>query len=135
MIRITRRKKAGSLIPISSMADIAFLLLIFFLLSGIADMEKEIPLRIPRTGKPWTQEGKHFNIFITADNRYFFDSRYRSPQELEDYARYRLSIHPEIRAVIHADKGLPYHRVNIVLETLKEAGLYNIVFASRKAKQ
>ena len=45
---IKRRSKVESTIPSSSMADIAFLLLIFFMVSTVFNVEKGLPVRLPR---------------------------------------------------------------------------------------
>ncbi len=133
MIRTERRSKKVLAVPLSSMADIAFLLLIFFMLSSISGMEKEVPVRLPESKNVPAHDKKHFNIFIRENGSLFFDSRENSIEELVSFVRYRKSASPSIRAMIHADRSIPYKYVNQVMKSLKEAGLYNIVLASKKA--
>ena len=47
MIRIRRRPAMGDEIPTASMSDIAFLLLIFFIVSTIFHQEQGLPLLLP----------------------------------------------------------------------------------------
>ncbi len=133
MMQVKRRTKKVVSVPLSSMADIAFLLLIFFMLSSISGMEKEVPVRLPESLHVPAHDKKHFNIFVRRDGSLFFDSRENSIDELPGYARYRRSLSPGIRAMIHADRDIPYRHVNSVMESLKKAELYNIVLASKKA--
>ncbi|MCG8541148.1 MAG: biopolymer transporter ExbD, partial [Clostridia bacterium] len=46
---IQRRQKQSRGIPLPAMADIAFLLLVFFMLSSIADSRKQVPINLPET--------------------------------------------------------------------------------------
>ncbi len=133
MTGVSRRSKKVLSVPLSSMADIAFLLLIFFMLSSISGMEKEVPVNLPESIQVPSHDKSHFNIFVKEDGGLFFDNKENQIEELVSYARYRKSFSPKIRAMIHADSTLPYNYVNQVLESLKEAGLYNIVLASKKA--
>ena len=47
----TRRRFTGGEIPTSSMADIAFLLLIFFLVTTTIDMDKGLGMVLPAEGE------------------------------------------------------------------------------------
>src|SRR4030042_5275515 len=123
---ITRRNKAKSLIPVSAMADIAFLLLIFFMLSSILEMEREIPVNLPEARVSKTQTGTYFNIWVTADGDYIFDDKKGTLEGLAVYARYRFTGNSDMRALINADREIPYHYINGVLDALKQAGVNSI---------
>ncbi len=114
------------------MADIAFLLLIFFMLSSIMEMEKEIPVKLPESRISVQEKGKYFNIWIDENGDYFFDNRKDSSANLATFARYKLASNPDTTALIRAEKDIPYEFVNAVMESLKEAGLHSIVLVSRK---
>lgn len=118
--------------PISSMADIAFLLLIFFMLTSIMDMEKEIPIQLPISQISISEAKTYFNIWINRSGHYFFDGKRNNLHNLINYAQYRKSISPDIKALIRADKDLPYEYINNVLEVLIKAGLHNIVLVTKK---
>jgi len=47
MVKIKKRKLGGAEIPTSSMADISFLLLLFFLVSTVIDVDTGIGLTLP----------------------------------------------------------------------------------------
>lgn len=114
------------------MADIAFLLLIFFMLSAIVDMEKEIPLQLPESGIMESHTGGFLSIWVTAEGEIFYDNKSDTLANLAGYAGYRVAVNPETKALIIADKNVRYSRINSVMETLRSAELYNITLVSRK---
>ena len=63
-MKIERRKRSRSFISVASMADIAFLLLIFFMVSSVLEMEKEIPINLPESRISKSETRKYFNIWI-----------------------------------------------------------------------
>jgi biopolymer transport protein ExbD len=129
---IRRRHRTMSIIPLPSMADIAFLLLIFFITTSILEMEREIPLALPEALSSKTETGKHIRLWINAGGELFFNDRKESLESLFLHARSTALSRPDIRALVNADSSLPYERVNGVLETLRDAGIYNVVLVSRK---
>ncbi|MBM4172458.1 MAG: biopolymer transporter ExbD [Ignavibacteria bacterium] len=56
MVQIKKRKKGEPEIPTSSMADIAFLLLLFFLVATVIDVDTGIGLTLPEFVPPEQQE-------------------------------------------------------------------------------
>jgi biopolymer transport protein ExbD len=131
-MKIHRAKKSRFLIPVSSMADIAFLLLIFFMLSSIMDIEKEIPLKLPESRTSELTKEKFLYIWVNSRGDYFFDNQKNSIDNLIPYVKSRMVSNRNIKALIRADKNIPYKNIDAVLRKLKEAELYNIVFVSRK---
>jgi len=129
---IERKNRAKSIVPVSSMADIAFLLLIFFMLSSIMDMEQEIPLQLPESMISVHEPKKYFNVWINRQGEYFFDNKKNELCDLAPYASHRISQNPETRVLIRADREIPYRYVNNALEVLRQAGLHNIVLVSGK---
>ncbi len=102
------------------------------MISSIIDIEREIPIRLPSSELLQVEKGATFTVWITGAGDFFFDGRKDSPRNLVSYARYRLAGNPQVRALISADRDLPFVTVNSVLESLKEAGVYDIVMVTKK---
>ena len=131
-MKINRSKKSKFIIPVSSMADIAFLLLIFFMLSSIMDAEKEIALKLPTSETTKITKDKFLNVWINRNGDYFFDDKKNDISNLKTYAQSRLISNANIKALIRADKNIPYKKIDSVLKELKNAELYDIVLSSKK---
>ncbi len=114
------------------MADIAFLLLIFFMLSSIADADREIPIRLPESRVTVQETKKYFNVWLDNEGKMYFGGKEGTPRMLTTFSQYRLISQPEVRALIRAEKDIPYKYVNEALEALKKSGVHNVVLVSKK---
>ncbi len=118
--------------PLPSMADIAFILLVFFILTSTIDLERNIPVALPGARSTESGSKKYFHVWIDAGGDCFVRGGRMDRGGLYRAAKYRAADNPDVRAMIGADANLPYRRVNEAMETLRDAGVYNIVLLSRK---
>jgi len=132
---IQRKQKPMSMIPLPSMADIAFLLLIFFITSSILEMEKEIPVNLPEARVATSETKTHISLWIDGQGELFFDGKKGSLDNLRSFAQYRVSSNPETKALINADKSIPFEYVHRTMDTLRDAGIYSIILISNKKRK
>ena len=131
---IERRQKPKGIVPLPSMADIAFILLVFFILTSTIDIERNIPVALPEAHATESGSKKYFHVWIDAKGDCFVRGERLDREALYRAAKYRAADNPDVRAMIGADAGLPYRRVNEAMESLRDAGVYNIVLLSRKKR-
>ena len=129
---IERKLKSRVSLPVSAMADIAFLLLIFFMLSSISEEDKEIPIELPQSKISVQENEKFFNVWINEQGDVFFSGKQGNLLALTTHATYKLLSNPQIRVLIRASKDVKYEYINSVLDALKEAGIHYIVLISKK---
>ncbi len=129
---IERRQKPKGIVPLPSMADIAFILLVFFILTSTIDMERNVPVSLPEANATEGGSSKYFHVWLDPSGDCYVRSELMDREALYRAAKYRAADNPDVRAMIGADATLPYRRVNGVMETLRDAGVYNIVLLSRK---
>jgi len=115
-----RRKRKGFFIPLFSMSDIAFLLLIFIMLVSLINYRKEVNIEFPvADSAPKTTAEKNLDVWIDADGRIYLDGDISSRNALE-WKIADIAINaPDTRVHIIADKNTPYNRINNVLEALQ----------------
>jgi biopolymer transport protein ExbD len=133
-MKIIKRVGAKSTIPVASMADIAFLLLIFFMISSIGEVDKEIKLDLPEARMTIQEKKKYFNVWITPDGKYSFGGRVGTLTALTTFAQYSVVSNPETRALIRAESTVPYEYINGAMDSLKDAGVRNVILVSKKKK-
>jgi biopolymer transport protein ExbD len=86
---VERKKQRSVEIPQSSLADIAFLLLLFFLVTTTIDLDKGIPLTLPEKGGGLVKiNPKNIcNILINEQNEVLLDNELVQIPEIMDRVR------------------------------------------------
>ncbi len=119
MIDLKRRKRAP-IVPLSSMSDIGFLLLIFIMLVALINQRHEVPIEYSEARKlENTQESENLEIWIESGGQVSADGFTLTEAELEMYIVKRLSEKPGTRVHVIADRHTPYRHVNAVVRILQ----------------
>ena len=136
-MRIRRSEQPlGAVIPTASMADIAFLLIIFFMVTTAYSLDRT-PMELPQTAEQaQTQKGSAI-ISITEDGTFRFSAGEADAATVDGIEGLGAAIrgvtatnklHP---FVIKADRRLKYKVIDAVLEQLRMAGAENVTLLSR----
>jgi len=126
-----RKSKAASEIPSSSLADMAFLLLIFFMVSTTFRKEKDREVIIPdaeATKKLDTPRKDILHLFIERDGGVFINDN-RVP--MENVSQVVAPLYAENQAlivVIRADEDVQYQWVDAVQKELQQSGAVRVTF-------
>ena len=134
---LEKKKKRSHEIPTSSMADIAFLLLIFFLVTTTMDMDKGIPMILPERGGEVKINPKNIaKVLINASGDVLFDGEVvREDQVLKELLRTRIKERgdadgkPKLIVSIKTDRETEYDRYITILDIVKDAGATKISIA------
>ena len=127
-----RKSKASSDIPSSSLADMAFLLLIFFMVSTTFRKEQQRDVVIPEaeaTQKLDTPRKHILHIYVEQDGNIFVNDRLIPQEALGAYIRplYEDS-QRRLVMVLRADRDVPYSVINNVQEQLQNANATHLTF-------
>ena len=134
---LEKKKKRSHEIPTSSMADIAFLLLIFFLVTTTMDMDKGIPMILPERGGEVKINPKNIaKVLVNASGDVLFDGEVVLDQELKELLRTRIKERgvdadgkPKLIVSIKTDRETEYDRYITILDIVKDAGATKISIA------
>jgi len=119
-VNISRRKRRNPLVPINSMSDIAFLLLIFIMLISLINYRREIKIDYPEAEAPEvTQEDKNLEIWIDREGSIFYEGKQISLGDTEAVIAEAVAEDPSVRIHVIADRNTPYKHVDAVFEILK----------------
>jgi biopolymer transport protein ExbD len=123
-------------IPTATMADIAFLLIIFFMVTTAYSIDRT-PVELPQTREQQQVPKGAAIISITRDGALRFSPGETETQPLVNTAHLSLEIR-RITArntlhafVIKADRQVPYRIIDEVLERLRQAGAANVSLLSQ----
>jgi len=119
-----RRPVVETEIPSVSMADIAFLLLIFFISTTVLGVEEGLTLFLPPKGTAARQISRS-NVLIlrtdAEDHVFADDAPVAAVEHLGELVRARLQQNPELVIAIESDPQSKYKTMIQVLDEVKEA--------------
>ncbi len=129
-----RKSSASDKVPDSSLADIAFLLLIFFMVTTVFRTDKEQDIIWPEaeaTEKIDEKREDILNIWVTTAGGIFINDQSLSMDQVRPIVA-PLYAESDRRLVvsIRADREVPYRVIDEVQEQLKNAGVVRVVFAT-----
>lgn len=120
-------------IPIVAMSDIAFLLLIFLMLTNIISSGKGIKVTLPKIEQAEkVQTQRRINIYIDKDGATYLDDKPTDLSMLYNDLQQRAAISMDYVVFIFGDADAEYGRINSVLKVLKNLSLRNCVFVTKK---
>jgi len=129
-IKLTSRKEYKSLIDITPMIDLVFLLVIFFMVTSSLGKISSINVNLPRADKSDENLTGEAVVSINKDNEIFFNDvkvdSSRIMEEAEKLADFKGKI------IIRADKESNYESVVSVIDALNKKGVKNFVLAAVK---
>lgn len=127
-------QEAGTTIPTASMADISFLLLIFFIVSTVfVQYRPEYPPDIPEAASVELLKNKRniANLWISADGIIQIDSALVNMDGVAPTLLRKLQANPQLIVLIKSDQRAKYGVVSDVIEELRRANTLRISFAAR----
>ena len=125
-MRLTSRSTQPPGIPTASMADIAFLLIVFFMVTISFEVDKT-QVALPQTALRFEIPKKSAYISITENGRIRVSTGDEisvpvpGPQDVLSFAAGVVATDPHKAFVLKADKTVPYRYVDAVMDALKQA--------------
>ena len=130
-MKFEKNQRVSNNVPTSSMADIAFLLLIFFMVTTIFKMEDGLPVTLPRAETAQKQEReKIMHIWIDGSGNISINDKLVRISQIEDILVSMLSERPDLITAFNADDRAPYGVVSDVMDGLKDANAIRVSFTS-----
>lgn len=119
-MKIRRKKRRSPIVPINSMSDIAFLLLIFIMLISLINYRKEVKIEYPEADlSEVTQADKNLELWIDSRGNLYFQGEPVNKADMEGWVAQSIAEDPSIRVHIIADKNTPYRDINFLVEMLQ----------------
>jgi len=125
-MNLGRKNKVNATFSMSSMTDIVFLLLIFFMLLSTLVSTNAIDLVLPQA-KGKTTQAKQISVSITNKLKYYINETQVAPNELEPQLKQRMSGTKNLTLVIRAEENVPINKVVKVLDFANKNNLKAIL--------
>lgn len=132
MIKRRHRPRSTVQMPLTSLIDIVFLLLIYFLLTTNFMVDEGIKVQLPeaRASAPQTEEV--ITVYVDRDGRAFLGNHEFSHAELFDQLKARLATKNNKLVVIKADRDVVLNGAVKVMDLAKAAGAERLSLATEK---
>ena len=131
---IKKQRRPMQEINSSSMADIAFLLLVFFLVTTTISMDKGISLVLPSEGNELEVNRKNIvNILMNESGKVLFDNKPTKENAIRGMVERKLSGNPNLIFSVQTHPRTKYQDYLNVLDQLKEAKASKISIANPPA--
>lgn len=117
----------------ASAADLAMLLLVFFMATTSTEPPKSVEIDLPKSK---TESAEQDTLYITLSQRgdIYFDGRPSSVAEIKDQLALRRG-EKDRPVSLTADKNLNYSSVSAILNLLREYDFLNVVFMSQPKEE
>jgi biopolymer transport protein ExbD len=124
-----RRQDVPAEIPTASMADVAFLLIIFFLVASFYSVTRGIQFSLPKhEPEAFTVEPEAAVLIeVAAAGTLTVDQRPMTLSELQPYLRERLARNPGKPVILNTSPEADYSHMTDVFDELRLVGVRRIV--------
>tara|TARA_B110000014_G_scaffold28726_1_gene18084 strand:- start:113 stop:511 length:399 start_codon:yes stop_codon:yes gene_type:complete len=128
---IIKRKRKVDEVNSSSMADIAFLLLVFFLVTTTISMDKGISLVLPAEGNEMEVNQKNIvNILINESGKILVDEKPRMMSEMKSLIERKIGSNPNVIFSVQTHPRTKYQDYISLLDELKKGKATKISIAN-----
>jgi biopolymer transport protein ExbD len=119
-MRLKQRRSKLFFVPLFSMSDIAFLLLIFIMLIALMNYRIEVKIDYPEARTVLnTNAEKNLEVWVDWEGSIYIDGIPASLRELEQSVTELYQTSQDTRVHIIADRSTPYQYINAVVEVLQ----------------
>jgi len=127
---VEKKKERSAEIPTASLADIAFLVLIFFLVSSTIDVDKGISLVLPAKGETKDIRKENIsNLLVNAQGEVLLDDQIVPIPMIKTVVREKLAQNDKLIISVKTDRETAYEVYIKVMDQLKQAGAKRISLA------
>ena len=119
-------------VPLTSLIDIVFLLLIYFLLTTNFMVDEGIKIKLPQAKASAPQTEEVITVYVDQQGRVFFDNQEVSQVRLLQQLRQVIDNQEDRLVVIRADRALILGKAVKVMDLAKAAGAGRLCLATEK---
>ena len=126
-----QRERTRPVMPLASMIDVLFLLLIFFMtISALREQERDIDVELQQTTSDATgSSATAFIVTVSSDGSYYIGDRPLDAEALNETLGKLAEVDPDEQVIIRADKQSPSGNLIYAIDQAKAAGFARVSLA------
>lgn len=129
---IRRRRKPSLVLPLSSMGDIAFLLIIFFMLASNFMKTNKVELENPGSPDIDQQESPKTSVTMDKDGKVWYEGAQVQPHEVTDALKALAAKDHDHPVHVSIDKALTRKQFMPLIEAISESGAKLILIGEKE---
>lgn len=136
MARFRKKSRLAQEIPTGPMADISFLLIIFFMVTTVFVIYRGFHVDLPLAERLDALKSRRnvVSIWIDPQGKMMIDEFDADLSNVESIVHGKLQENPRIIVQIKSDKNTPYKVISSVIEELKKANALRVSFIAKREK-
>ena len=132
LVHARKRKRLQVQIPLTSLIDIVFLLLIYFLLTTNFMVDEGIKIKLPQAKAAAPQTEEVITVYVDQEGRAFLGTDEVPLAELFDRIKQKIGSKQDELVVIRADRAVILNKAVKVMDIAKAAGAGRLCLATEK---
>jgi biopolymer transport protein ExbD len=132
LVHRKRKERLQIQMPLTSLIDIVFLLLIYFLLTTNFMVDEGIKIKLPQARASAPQTEEVITVYVDEQGRAYLQEREMPLNELFDRLRDMIGTQKDRLVVIRADRSVILNHAVKVMDVAKAAGAGRLCLATEK---
>jgi len=132
LVHRKKRPRYGVQVPLTSLIDIVFLLLVYFLLTTNFMVDEGIDVKLPQAQASKQQTQVEITVYVDEQGRTFLANKQLSLDELFNRLKTLLAKSDNGLVVIKADRRVVLNKAVAVMDVAKAAGAKRLCLATEK---
>lgn len=137
-MRFRKRSEPAVLgFQIAPIVDVLLVLLCFFIVTWtLARRENELDVKVPvaQNDQPSNPQVNQTVLNVKRDGSVVWNQKPVPRAELVARLRELSNLFPDYAVILRGDEGTPYRNIMAVLDTCREARIWNVAFASSRTE-
>ena len=130
-MQLKTRQKRKVLINITSLIDVLFLLLIFFMVSSTFLEQPGIKLELPHAESAVVVEQKDYVLFVDKQGKMFLNDKEVVMDDLEAKMKDALPKMKDSALVLKADQDVSHGTVVRIMDIVKKSGIKKLIIGTK----
>ena len=132
LVHRKKRPKYQILMPLTSLIDIIFMLLIYFLLTTNFMVDEGIKIKLPQAKASAPQTQKEITVYVDRQGNAFIENIKLSYGDLFKNLKEKIGGRQDVLIVIKADRAVILNKAVKVMDMAKAAGAGRLCLATEK---
>lgn len=130
-LKLKTNLKPKAVIDITSLIDLVFLLVVFFLVTSNMGYESSITVHLPKAVQTGEQKKADIIISVNEHNAIFVDSVEVPQENLLEVIKQKKSTLEAGEVVIRGDRTAHYEQIVLIMDMLNQAGIPKFSIATQ----